>query len=161
MSADKDEDEPSTTERAEAEALARALDPRAADAPADPPPDPPIDALDTAALLRQSELSDVAARRVLARVAPALATKRRGVRVTTFVAVAGLLVVCGAAIFVWRPRRAVTSSVVAQHTTTPLPRPSATLLAAQARATDDAEALDSEMRQYRASLFAALSERYR
>jgi hypothetical protein len=155
---DKDEEEPSDSERAEAEALARALDEGDAHAP--------TDALETAALLRQGELSDLAARRVLEQVTPALPTRRRGLRVAASVAAAALLFVGGAALFVARPRRAITMSaapisVAARPPVTSLPRPDAALLAAQARATTDMQALDREMSRYRDSLFAALSERYR
>jgi hypothetical protein len=147
------EDEPSDKERAEAEALARALDGEAAPPAAAPLP---LDALETAALLRQRELSAVAAERVLAHLTPALRRKRYAMRIKVFAAAATLLAASSAALLVWRkmgPAPAVVSA-------TALPLPSAALLAAQARAPTDAQALDEEMRRYRGSLYGALSARY-
>jgi hypothetical protein len=163
MSEQDDDDLAATPEElAEAEALARALARGgAADATG---PAAPEDALPAAALLRAAARPGLDPARLEAAGARARAgvDARRGAldarRATRRRwALSALLVPAAAAAamtLVARPR-------LSRVAPPPLPRPSAALLEAQARAArgrPDLQALDAEMRDYRAAYYAALAE---
>jgi len=151
------EDEPTDKERAEAEALAHALDNEKGAAES-----APADALETAALLRHAELSDLAARRVFERLAPALERRRRVVMVRLLAGTAVLVALAvPIVVLTSAPRSVVTHAPRAGAlSATALPRPSAQLLTAQARAASDPRKLQNEMRSYRDAVYDALAARY-
>jgi hypothetical protein len=158
-----DDDAPTADELAEAEALARALDPAVPAAPGGRPA--PEDALATAALLRHARQLGAAAAPAHAGAAAARALAARGGTrrwwqwrwrwqwmVPTFAVPAVALVVLISNV------RGVRSSRPA----TPLPAPAFTLLEAQAQAArghTDLAALDQQMREYRSALYGALATR--
>jgi hypothetical protein len=138
-----DEKAPTPEELREAEALARALEGRDADAPAD--------ALETAALLRASrnaELSEVRARAVRARIAPRA-------RHWHWMAPLGLAAATAATVIVMIAHRRQMPAMI--------PVPSAALLAAQAEAArpKGGTLLEREMVTYRQQVLSALEARYR
>ena len=152
--------EPSAEERAEAEALARALEPGAPAAAR-----PPEDALATAALLRHArrardpgEPARAGSRIAAAEVRALAAVDRRRPRRRRWLLPALLVPAAAAALIVaiMPAKRSFWSSVAREPV---IPKPPATLLEAQAKAArggGDLSALDRQMRDYRRAYYAAL-----
>jgi hypothetical protein len=160
-----DDDAPPTAEeQAEAEALARALEPPGA--PGDAPERPaPEDALATAALLRHARATASESARApataAARAVAALAARRppRARRlVRTVLLSAGAMAMVLVLYLVMR----TTTERTARLGPATLPAPTVELLRTQARAArggEDLGALDRDMRAYRAAFYAALATR--
>jgi hypothetical protein len=157
---DGSDDEPTAEELAEAEALARALDPGAAAAASPGGRPAPEDALATAALLRHARQAGAAPVPAGARVTAARALERRrppGWRWVVSVFVLPAAAAATITLFVTFGLRSYRQSGRAA-----LPAPAITLLEAQARAARgkaDLAALDRQMRAYRTALYGALATR--
>ena len=176
------EAEPSPEERAEAEALARALE--AGEAIAAPPPDdalgaaallrharpaPPEDALAAAALLRHArgaqdpgEAARAGARIVAAEARALAAVDKRRPRARRWLLPALLVPATAAAaliVTVMPASRSYLGPAARAPVEPVIPKPPTTLLEAQAKAArggGDLSALDRQMRDYRRAYYAAL-----
>jgi hypothetical protein len=156
MSERDDELESTAEERAEAEALARALERGGAGAMG------PEDAASAAALLRAAarpELEPARLEAAAARGRAALAARRRPRRLWLLPVLLAPAAAAAALFLVASSQRS--AGLASRAPRAPLPVPSAELLEAQARAArgrPDLTALDAEMRDFRAAYYAALAE---
>ena len=158
-----DDDEPTAEELAEAEALARALEPGAAAVPGGGRP-APEDALATAALLRHARQVGAAPAPVAAQAAAAraLESRRRAPRWRWLIPAFALPVAAVVTLVSTVTLRSSRVGSGASAPPVPLPAPAITLLEAQARAARgraDLAALDQQMRAYRDALYGALATR--